>query len=406
MATLRPKFLNKTFYSLPLIIFLCSCSAYQRTYTLKVESEIPAQTPVFLRLPFTGEYLELSSPDVAFSPTIGEYIPADSAYLFILDKAIPESPAFHIAVENASQPAEKRMSWVETDSTLTATADKPILTFASSILSPPTGLPNYYARGGFLHPVYSPSGKVITDGFPAGHSHQHGIFFAWTRSYLGGEEMDFWNQFKETANVRFEGLNEVEEFHQLLRLTSSQTYLGIQKGPVLQEELTLKVYPGFSFHLWDVEVFQTNISPDTLHVDKYTYGGLGVRGSKYWNHEDSAHFKTDALFLTSEGKERSTANHTRPLWTAIYGPLESDTAGLAVFAHPENRRYPLPSRVHPEMPYFSISPQVLGGFSIPPDSTYRMKFRMMSFDGKPDSGLLNKIGEVWSTSPTVLTIDD
>ncbi|MEM7510074.1 MAG: PmoA family protein [Bacteroidota bacterium] len=340
------------------------------------------------------------------SPTIGEYIPSDSAYLFFLNEAIPAGSSLQILGESSASAPAKSIRWEQTDSTLTAISDGPILRFASAILTPTEDLPAYYARGGFLHPVYSPSGKVITDDFPAGHSHQHGIFFAWTRSYLGGEEMDFWNQHKQTADVRFEGMNQVEEFHQLLRLTSSQTYLSMKKGPVLEEVLSLQVYPNPSFHMWDIEVFQTNISSDTLHIDKYTYGGLGVRGSKYWNHEDSVHFEADALFLTSEGKDRRDANHTRPEWTAIYGPIDSDTLGLAVFDHPENSRYPQPARVHPEMPYFSISPQVPGSFSIPPDATYRMKFRMVSFDGMPDKDLLNKIGEVWSTSPIILTIND
>ncbi|MEL6190563.1 MAG: hypothetical protein AAFR66_00870, partial [Bacteroidota bacterium] len=91
MGTSHPRFLTKLLPALLISVCFLSCSSSQRTYSLRVESTIPAHTPLFLPIPFSGEYLKLSSPDVSLSPTIGEYIPADSAYLFFLDEAIPAS---------------------------------------------------------------------------------------------------------------------------------------------------------------------------------------------------------------------------------------------------------------------------------------------------------------------------
>ena len=39
-----------------------------------------------------------------------------------------------------------------------------------------------FQRGGYIHPVLSPSGKQITDDYPANHKHHHGIWFAWTHT--------------------------------------------------------------------------------------------------------------------------------------------------------------------------------------------------------------------------------
>ncbi len=39
-----------------------------------------------------------------------------------------------------------------------------------------------FQRGGYIHPVLSPSGKQITDDYPSNHKHHHGIWFAWTHT--------------------------------------------------------------------------------------------------------------------------------------------------------------------------------------------------------------------------------
>ncbi|MEZ6072629.1 MAG: DUF6807 family protein [Pirellulales bacterium] len=48
-------------------------------------------------------------------------------------------------------------------------------------------------RGCYLHPVWSPSGTVLTDDFPQDHFHHHGIFWAWPHVVVGGQEYDLWS---------------------------------------------------------------------------------------------------------------------------------------------------------------------------------------------------------------------
>ena len=47
---------------------------------------------------------------------------------------------------------------------------------------PTTGNPEYYARSGFIHPLQTPRGIIVTDDFPVGHVHQHGIMTAWVNT--------------------------------------------------------------------------------------------------------------------------------------------------------------------------------------------------------------------------------
>ena len=39
-----------------------------------------------------------------------------------------------------------------------------------------------FERSGFLHPVFTPKGRCVTESFPADHPHQQGIFSAWVKT--------------------------------------------------------------------------------------------------------------------------------------------------------------------------------------------------------------------------------
>ena len=77
-----------------------------------------------------------------------------------------------------------------------------ILSYAIETQLPSDTLPTYYQRSGFIHPLKTIKGHTITDGFPHGHTHQHGVFNAWTRSHFRGEMIDFWNQQAQLGTVR------------------------------------------------------------------------------------------------------------------------------------------------------------------------------------------------------------
>ncbi len=61
----------------------------------------------------------------------------------------------------------------------------------------------HYSRSGYIHPLYSPSGKIITGDYSPDHVHQHGLFFAWTKSIFREKPTEFWNQAKKLGDVRF-----------------------------------------------------------------------------------------------------------------------------------------------------------------------------------------------------------
>lgn len=268
--------------------------------------------------------------------------------------------------------------------------DQPVLNYW---LTPqlPDALPAHYTRSGFFHPVYSPAGQVVTDDFPVGHTHQHGVFTAWTNTTFRDSFVDFWNTHKGLANVQHQQLLEVQEQDGFTgfkaRLLHNSTYF----GTILREDLTVRVHDRNDAFVWDIRSEQTNVTEDTLFLNKHLYGGLGVRGSKHWNDKDTTSFLARAQFLTSEGLTGDAANHTRPQWTAMQGPLPDSQAGLAVIPHRENFRWPQPVRVHPDMPYFSVSPVVEEGFFIAPGEVYLSRYRVVVFDGGVPADLFGSL---------------
>lgn len=276
----------------------------------------------------------------------------------------------------------------------------PILYYAIATLLPFDTIPAYYARSGFLE-ARSPAGRLITDDFPAGHTHQHGIFTAWTSATFRGEHVDFWNQHHETGTVRHRDVLEVKDSGEVVGFRVRLEQVSLQYGPILEEDWRVRVYGDRDPYIWDLRSEQRNVTADTLFLDRYDYGGLGVRGSAEWNRVDSLRYGSDAQFLTSDGLTRDSANHRRPEWVAMYGPLDDKdgggTSGIAVFPHPENFRAPQFVRVHPEMPYLSVTPVVEEGFFIPPGGTYLARYRFVVFDGAPQPEQLAGLG--WRARP-------
>jgi len=256
----------------------------------------------------------------------------------------------------------------------------------------PDGLPEHYTRSGFLHPLHSPNGQMVTDDFPIGHTHQHGFFTAWTNTSFRDSFVDFWNTHKELATVEHLEVLETQKQDGYIGFKVRLQHRSLDHGLVLREDWTVRAHDRDDVFVWDLLSEQANITEDTLFLNKHLYGGLGVRGSKHWNAKDTLNFLELAEFLTSEGLKGDSANHTRPGWTAIYGDLPDGKAGVAVIPHSDNFRWPQPVRVHPEMPYFSISPVVEEGFIIAPKETYLSRYRVVVFDGEVPEDLLADFG--------------
>lgn len=299
-------------------------------------------------------------------------------------------------------PPQTALRLTEHPDRLTVTAGgRPVLTYHLTEAGADT-LPDYYRRSGFIDSVYSPAGQLVTDGFPVDYTHQHGIFTAWTNTTFRGQPLDFWNQHRELGTVRHQELLEVIRTDTVVGFRARLQQISLTEGPVLDEFWHVRVrrQPTGGAYVWDLRSEQLNITNDTLYLNRHLYGGLGVRGAAVWNHADSLHFRGPARFATDASLTRNlpdtALNHTRPPWVALYGALaDGDTAGIAVLPHPDNFRAPQFVRVHPTMPYLSVTPVVEQGFALAPGQRYLSRYRFVVFDGPPRPEVVEGRGVGW-----------
>lgn len=266
-----------------------------------------------------------------------------------------------------------------------------VMTYQITTAFPPEGKPAYYQRSGFLHPVCTPSGQIITDDFPEDHEHQHGWFYAIRQASFRDSLIDFWNQHYQLGTVALRSLDSVRKQENQVDLFATLDHISTAFGAILEEKWHLQVIPGDSLHQFIWETTLTNITEDTLFAEPYSYGGLGMRGPARWNEADSVHFRSRAQALTSLRDTIPDANHTRPFWTAMFGELEQGIGGWAAFDHPENFRYPQPVRVHPEMPYFCLAPMVDYRYALAPGEPMQLRYTIVTFDGEPNADVLDRM---------------
>ena len=252
-------------------------------------------------------------------------------------------------------------------------------------------------RAGYLHPVRSPSGAIVTGDYPANHPHHHGIWTPYTKATFQGRATDFWNMHQKKGRVDLAhyglgaNLNPGEAgpvYEKLDAMTGMVDLTGPKESTALWDFWSLRLYdipdapkPMVVFDLTTEQACATN---DPLELPAYHYGSFGLRGPEAWDGKDGARF------LTSEGiTDRKKGDGTRARWCYLGGKTSAGISGTAVLGFPDNFRFPMPLRLHPDMPYFSIVPQKLGPFSIEPGMPYVTRYRFVVTDGEPDAKLFD-----------------
>ncbi len=276
---------------------------------------------------------------------------------------------------------------------LVKVAGKDVLFYNTAFMPPPDTLPSFYARSGFIHPLFSPSGKILTDDFPVGHAHQHGIMTAWVNAEFRRKPIDFWNQQLQTGSAKHVSVEAIETGAVTTTIKLRLEQYSLLYGTILSERWTITIYPFSTYYLFDLRSEQKNITTDTLYLKKYHYGSIAFRGSKQWNDADSIHYKSKWKILTDSGANLSNADGRRATYVSASGLIDGATAGVAVFGFPDNYNYPQPVRVHPQMPYWGFAPAASGSFTINPGAVYTSRYRYCVYDGQPDTALLKAIND-------------
>ena len=260
-----------------------------------------------------------------------------------------------------------------------------------------------FQRGGYLHPILTPSGRQVTDDFPTNHIHHHGVWWAWTHTKFQGRTPDFWNMGDRKGRVEFAGLDASWSgpIHGGFRSRHRQVdLLADQPVTALNETWEVRAYAPpagvQTYWVFDVTVQDRCATADVLELPEYRYGGIGLRGNWAWNGKDKVNF------LTSDGEtDRIKGNSTRGRWCDMWGEVDGAKAGIAILGHPSNFRAPQPMRLHPTEPFFNFAPQQAGDMAIKPGETFTARYRFVVHDGPPDRAELDRLWNDYAHPPEV-----
>lgn len=301
----------------------------------------------------------------------------------------------------------------ETASALTIRqSGKLILSYRKQSPPVPDGIDPIYQRSGFLDPVSSPTGQIVTESFPLDHPHQHGIFTAWVKTTWHDREIDFWNLAGGTGRVLHQRIINTFAEDGRIGFEADLTHRA-EKEPVvdiLRERWRITAFAtDGSYHGFDLQTTQFALTDKPLIIQKYHYGGVAFRGRVRWLTADDGDarkweesssktlFREPSEILNDLGSDRITGNHEHARWVSLYGQNYGKPVTITVLCHHDNFRAPQAARLHPTKPYFVFSPCVDGEFIIDRDHPFTSRYRYLITDAAPDAKWINEQWEAWQT---------
>lgn len=277
--------------------------------------------------------------------------------------------------------------------------ERPVLHYHVRRSPPPEGIDPVYGRSGHIHPVWTPSGQIVSDEFPPDHPHQDGIFLAYVKTEFEGRQPDFWNLRGRTGFVRCEEV--ISQYNGSVCGGFRVRHAHVDAS-VPDEKIALNEF-------WDVRVWQLSgdrgwrfvitstiacATDSPLVLPQFHYGGMAFRGARSWVGDD-------AFFSTADGKTRAAGNHSRVPWLDLSGKTGDRLSGLTVFTDPANFRFPEPARLHPTMPYFVYTPSFLGDWSLEPGRPHVSRYHFHVHDGALEAAAAERIWHEISDPPRV-----
>ncbi|MCC5936844.1 MAG: PmoA family protein [Lunatimonas sp.] len=220
-----------------------------------------------------------------------------------------------------------------------------------AVNQPPVGVNPAYARSGFVHPMWSPTGKSLTRIQPPDHYHHYGLWNPWTRAEFRGQTIDFWNLADEQGTVRY--ANTISRIQGPVfagyEVLHEHVVLKDQPEPLVAmvEQQGTRIYTvdaDDDVYLADIRIALHTATDEPVILKEYRYGSLGWRTTEKWDRYNSE-------VITSGGNTRKDADGTLATWCIVQGEIDDDYAAVIMMSSPTNYNHPEPLRIWPENMY-------------------------------------------------------
>ncbi|MDO9339526.1 MAG: PmoA family protein [Bacteroidales bacterium] len=285
--------------------------------------------------------------------------------------------------------------------------DQNLLQYYFKTVYPPKGVDTAYKRSGFIHPLWSPHGQVLTRIQPPDHRHHYGIWNPWTHVAYEGDTVDFWNINSKQGTVRFANFVSVENGSVFSEFGALHEHVVFKKGggeKVAMNELqSVRVYrpqENQDFFVVDFDIKLNTADESPVKLLEYRYAGFGWRTTEKWDNKNS-------MVLTSEGKTRKDADGSKARWCIVQGEIDNDYAGVIMMSYPTNYNFPEPLRIWPENQYnrgdmfANFCPTKDMDWLLKSRQNYSLKYRMLVYNGHVDKEKAESAWQYFAYPPKV-----
>lgn len=239
-------------------------------------------------------------------------------------------------------------------------------------------------RSCYIHPLFSPDGKVLTEDFPEDHLHHHGIFWTWPIVKTREQDTQTWHP----ANLR-------QYFVRWRRrkangggaVLSMETAWKLDgKEVVAREIVTLHIHPVVEEgRAVDLEIMIEAVGgaltlQGTLDQNK-GYGGFSLRGAPM--------FKGAAMTTDRGPLEKDSTNVT-----FRWADISTKELGVAVFVSPEHIGFPTTWLIRNSYAGFvNASWPGLKPATLQPDKPVILRYRIYIHQGDATAGRVSQAYE-------------
>lgn len=194
------------------------------------------------------------------------------------------------------------------------------------------GLEPKHTRSGYIHPLFSLDGAVLTEDFPKDHLHHHGVFWTWPVVKTRGLNTQTWHSVAPSLRQYFVRWLKREVGNGTATLSVENAWKLRGEEVVARETVTLHVYPSEMIgRAIDLElVIQALGGPLELQGaqdQNKGYGGLCIRG---------APMLTGAALTTNQGLMEKDTTNVSFLWA----DMSTEKCGIAIFVSPSHPDFP------------------------------------------------------------------
>jgi hypothetical protein len=287
---------------------------------------------------------------------------------------------------------------------------KPVLAYRYTAMPVPEGVRDVFSLSGFIHPLHSPQGEVLTRIQAPDHWHHYGIWNPWTHTEFEGDTVDFWNVGSRQGRVRSAGVVSRESgdvfgsFRSIHEHVAGNETSGEKVALDEQWEVTVwNAEP--SQAAWIVD-FSSTLSPASnspLKILAYRYQGFSIRATEKWGDANSR-------LLTSDGMDKSNGNGTRARWIDVNGAtsVPAGKSGILFMSNPGNYNHPEQLRIWPtgqnrgvENVFVNFNPAQEQDWLLEPGQTYGLKYRMFVYDGEMPAERAERLWRDYAEPPRV-----